>query len=256
LRAAAQSPRVAALVTGAGRGIGRAIAVRLARDGFAVALNDLAQLDGACAAADQIRRAGGRSAVCPGDVSEKAAAAAIVAAAESSLGPVGVLVNNAALTEVHTRWTDITQDDWDRVMAVNARGPFLMARAAYPAMRELGWGRIVNISSAVVRAGMTGLVHYAASKAALVGLTRSLARELAQDGITVNAVAPGAIVTESERAIVRDQAAADADMLAKQAVQRRGLPDDVVGVVSFLATEDAGFLTGQTIAVDGGWTMR
>jgi 3-oxoacyl-[acyl-carrier protein] reductase len=247
-----------ALVTGGARGIGRAICKRLAADGAAVAV-DYAAEGRAMEAEDvavAIRRAGGRATAVQADVADDAQVTRMVEQVTERLGPVTILVNNAAETRVHGPWSGIEPGDWDRVMANNARSCFLCSRAVHGAMAAAGWGRVINIGSVTFLLGRADLVHYVASKGAVVGFTRSWARAVGGDGITVNCVSPGAIRTEMEAEIETATEAHLADQLAAvQAIPRRGTPADIANVVAFLASDDASFITGQHINVDGGWAM-
>ncbi len=245
-----------ALVTGGARGIGKAIGEGLARAGASVVINYLTRAEQALAAAASIERGGGQAAVVYGDVSRQADVSDVVDQAVRRFGTVDVLVNNAAITNVHKPWYAITEEEWDRVLAVNLKSCFLCARAVYPHMKKAGAGRIVNISSVTVGLGQTNLLHYVSSKAGIIGFTRSLARELGSDQITVNAIAPGAIQTEAELEMFPDQAQLDARQDEVQALKRRGVPEDIVGAVVFLASDDSSFVTGQTLFVDGGWVMH
>jgi len=245
-----------ALVTGGSRGIGRSLCVGLAREGASVAVNYANDRAAAAAVVAEIEGAGGRAVAVRGDVSVAADVETMVTTVSRELGPVTVLINNAGLTGVHKPWREIDEAEWDRVMAVNLKGCFLCLRAVYPFMKDAGWGRIVNISSVTFWLGRPNLLHYVASKAGMIGFTRSLAREVGADGITVNAVTPGAIQTESELEMFPDQEGLAAWLSEAQAVKRRGLPGDIVGAVAFLASEDGAFVTGQTINVDGGWAMH
>ncbi|MFM9107299.1 MAG: 3-oxoacyl-ACP reductase family protein [Chloroflexota bacterium] len=246
----------AAIVTGGSRGIGAAICRRLARDGHAVAVTYHSRPAEAEAVSAAIVREGGRAMAVGGDVSRAADVARMAAAVREGLGPIGVLVNNAAITDCHKPWTDIDEEEWNRVLAVNLTSCFLCFREAYPDMRAAGWGRVVNISSVTVHLGRPNLVHYVASKAGMIGFTRSLAREVGGDGITVNAVTPGAIQTEAELEMFPDQAGIAEWLGREQAVPRRGLPEDIADTVAFLASDAAGFISGQTLNVDGGWAME
>jgi 3-oxoacyl-[acyl-carrier protein] reductase len=248
------------LVTGAARGIGRAICERLAADGAAVAVNYLSEKREveAQSVASIIRDAGGRAIAVRGDVSDAEQVARMVHVVSSELGPATILVNNAAITRVHGPWTEIDEHEWDKVMAANSKSCFLCSRAVYPAMLEAGWGRIVNISSVTFLMGRADLTHYVASKGAMIGFTRSLARAVGTYGITVNSVSPGAIRTEMEVETTRDRPPEiSSDQLSRlQAVPRRGTPEDVASAVSFLVSEEASFISGQLINVDGGLVMH
>ncbi len=248
-----------ALVTGAARGIGRAICERLAADGAAVAVNyrssDRAAEAEAVAAG--IRGRGGVAVAVRADVSDAGEVDRMIREVTEALGPVAILVNNAAVTRVHGPWAGIDEAAWDRVMDTNAKSLFLCCRAVQPAMAAAAWGRIINISSVTFLLGRADLVHYVASKGAGVGFTRSLARAVGPDGITVNCVSPGAIETEMELEVAPGQREAIAAELARlQAIPRRGIASDVAGVVAFLASDEASFITGQLINVDGGWAMH
>jgi 3-oxoacyl-[acyl-carrier protein] reductase len=253
--AASAAPRVA-IVTGGSRGIGAAICRALAADGVHVAVNYRGHEDEANAVVAAIRAAGGVAEAIRADVSVASSVESLVEATTARLGPPTILVNNAALTDVHKPWREISEDEWDRVMAVNLKSCFLCVRAVYPAMQEARWGRVINISSVTFWLGRPLLLHYVASKAGMIGFTRTLAREVGADGITVNAVTPGAIQTESELELFPDQTGLAAWLAGEQAVKRRGLPGDVAGAVAFLASDAASFISGQTINVDGGWAMH
>jgi 3-oxoacyl-[acyl-carrier protein] reductase len=266
-----------ALITGCGKqnGIGAATARRLAADGVIVAVSDVASggvandqtLAGAQPAAWQgldtltaeIEAAGGQAASFVGDVSDEADAARLVAQTIERFGRLDILVNNAGAPHGKDRGQieDIPVDAWQKTMSINALGPFLMIRAAVPHMKAAGYGRIVSLSSV---AGLYALPErgvYSASKAAVLGLTRSIAHDLAPHGVTVNAVCPGSIKTD--RAISSTLRAGWSDVEAglkerAQAIpmQRHGLPKEVAATIAHLASEDAGFITGQAFVVDGG----
>lgn len=240
-----------AIVTGASRGIGRAIALGLATRGYDLALNDISAQDGALQqTAGEVRALGRRCVTLLGDVSKPDDCRAVVEGAIAGLGHVDVLVNNAGILRIATI-EDLTPDIWDQTMAVNARGIFQMTQAAMAHMRERRYGRIVNIASLAARTGGPGQAHYAASKSAVVGFTRVSSMELGQYGITVNAVCPGIIVTEMGMNNLRDpERVAHFEKVTD--LHRLGQPEDVVGPVAFFASDDSAFVTGQALNVDGG----
>ncbi|NUS44367.1 MAG: SDR family oxidoreductase [Mycobacteriaceae bacterium] len=232
-----------ALVTGGSRGIGRGIAVALASAGAAVAVNYRSREVEAADTVAEIERAGGMAILVQADVSVRVEVAAMAARVAAELGPIDVLVNNAGIATVRGL-DDITEEDFDQTLAINLKSAFLSIQAVAPAMRERGWGRIVNISSVAARGPGSVGVHYNASKAGLEGLTRGYAAHLAADGITVNAIAPGLVDTEMA-APLKEAGVAD-----RIPVGRIGTPDDI-GRAVLLAISN-GFLTGQTVAVNGG----
>jgi 3-oxoacyl-[acyl-carrier protein] reductase len=236
------------VVTGGSRGIGRVLAERLAREGARVAVTARsAEAAEGCASA--LPGGGHLGLAC--DVSEREAVDAAVKRIETELGPIDVLVNNAGVTSDNVL-VRLNDDDWDRVLDTNLRGAFLMIRAAARGMMKRRSGRIINISSVVGLTGNRGQVNYAASKAGLIGLTKSVAKELASRNVLCNAVAPGFIETD----MTSDLSAAARESLQEQiALGRLGSPEDVAGVVTFLAGPDATYITGQVIVVDGGMVM-
>jgi 2-hydroxycyclohexanecarboxyl-CoA dehydrogenase len=242
-----------AIVTGAGSGIGRAIAHRLAEDGLAVAVLDL-NGDSADAVAGELRDKGHEAlAVGDVDVSDRGQVTAAVARVRRELGPVLVLVNNAGLPGFDAFLT-ITDELWNRIMAVNLNGPFYCVQAVLPDMIEAGWGRIVNISSSSAQGGQPYMVHYVSSKAGLIGFTKALALEFGPKGITVNTIPPGFIDTPMLRASEEQGLLGGAvDKHAERTpVRRAGRPEDIAAACAFLVSDDAGYITGQVIGVNGG----
>lgn len=239
-----------AIVTGAGSGIGQAIAERLALDGYGVLVNDLhgARAEETVAA---IMAKGGKAAAKAGDVSSEADVAAVVDAARRAFGEVGLLVNNAGY--VHQAFfTDISPSDFDRMFAVHVRGTFLMMRAVLPAMLDARDGVIINIASQLGQIGGVELVHYSGAKAAIIGMTKSLAREVSSRGVRVNAVAPGPINTPLVKALSQDWQDRKAQQLP---LGRFGEPEEVAAVVSFLASPAASLFVGQTLGANSGDVM-
>ena len=243
-----------AVVTGAAQGIGRAFALRLARDGFRVVVADLnlAKATGVCA---EINTTGAEAIAVEVDVSDEASCAACIAQAIDTFGHVDALVNDAALfaTLVRRPLWEIDVAEWDRVFGVNVRGTWLMMRAAVPTMRERG-GSIINMASNTFLSGVPGFAHYVATKGAVIALTRSAARELGEYNIRVNCIMPGLTRTEVERTV--DEPGRYDQLLRSQSIKRVGIPDDLVGAVSFLASADSSFMTGQSLTVDGGNTFH
>ncbi|MDG9690520.1 SDR family oxidoreductase [Streptomyces sp. DH17] len=239
------------VVTGAGRGLGEAMARRAADDGYRVVVAELNEEWGSRTAAE-IREAGGTAEFVPLDVAEPASVEALAARVAPG-GPVYGLVNNAALANGvgGKEFQDIDVETWDRLMTVNARGPWLVAKHLLPLMS--GPGRIVNVASDAALYGSPRLAHYIASKGAVVALTRAMARELGERGITVNAVAPGLTEVEATETVPAERHALYA---ANRAIPRPQRPDDLVGLVSYLLGEESRYLTGQVVAVNGGFTMH
>lgn len=241
----------AAVVTGGSRGIGRAVCLTLADQGVNVVVN----YAGSAAAAEETvslcREKGAEAIAVQADVSDAAQVEALFAAATEAFGRVDILVNNAGITRDNLI-VRISEEDFDAVLNTNLKGAFLCCKKAARLMMRQRWGRIVNLSSVVGLRGNAGQVNYAASKAGVVGMTKSLAKELASRGVTVNAVAPGFIETDMTAAM--PQAAKDA-MMPTIPMQRLGAPEDVAKAVAFLASDEAAYVTGQVLAVDGGMAM-
>jgi 3-oxoacyl-[acyl-carrier protein] reductase len=241
-----------AVVTGGGRGIGRAIAVRLAKEGANVAISYRSNDVAAEEVAEEARAAGAQCEIFKGDVASAEDVDALFKGVGEALGPVEILVNNAGLTRDNLMMR-MKESEFDEVLDTNLKGTYLCTRAALRPMIRAKWGRIVNVSSVVGLVGNAGQANYAASKAGIIGFTKSVAREVAQRGITANVVAPGYVETELTSSLseevkgqIRDQVPAG----------RFAEAEEVAEVVAFLAGEGAGYITGQTVAVDGGMTMQ
>lgn len=243
------------LITGGGQGIGREYARQFGAAGAIPVIADVNPESGANVA-EEIRSAGGRALAVTTDVSDVDSVNELVRSALAEFGRVDALINNAAIFSSLTMrpFDDIPLDEWRAVLDVNITGTFLCARAVAPVMREAGWGRIINIASGAVPLGVPQYLHYVASKAAVAGLTNSLARELGPAGITVNAVQPGGTFTEVPRATVTD--AGKARLIANQCIPREEIPADLAGIVLFLVSNASEFITGQTLVVDGGLTHK
>ena len=246
-----QTSRRVALVTGASRGIGRAIALGLAQAGFDLVLNDVErQRDALESVRGEVAALGRAAHLCTADVSSKAEVTAMVQGAIAAAGQVDAVVNNAGIL-ITSPVETLDEGVWERVMAVNAKGTFLVTQALLPHMRERRYGRIVNIASIGGKHGAPEQAHYSASKAAVMGFTRVLAQEVGPFGITANCLCPGIIITDMGRTnlevpTVRDQ------WVRITALARLGQPDDVAGPAVFLASDASAFVTGQTLNVDGG----
>jgi NAD(P)-dependent dehydrogenase (short-subunit alcohol dehydrogenase family) len=237
-----------AVVTGGASGIGRAISQRLARDGRRVAVLDL---DGAAAerAAADLRGTGGTALGVPVDVADRAAVDAALTRVREELGPVEILVTSAGL-DSFMPFTEITPELWDRVIAVNLSGTFHCLQAAVPDMLAAGWGRI---SSSSAQSGAARMAHYVASKGGVIGLTKALAMELAPRGITVNTIPPGSIETPMTRRAEESGNLPSMEIVAKVVpVGRTGTPEDIAAACAFLCSDEAGYITGQQINVNGG----
>ncbi len=236
------------IITGAGQGIGQQYARAFAEAGANVAIVDL-KGEAAAKVAGEI---GDAALAVPTDVSDKTSVQAMVASVLDRFGRVDVLVNNAAIFSTHKMkpFEQIDVDEFDKVMAVNARGVFLCCQAVAAPMRKQGRGKIINISSSVVVTGRPNYAHYIASKGAVIGMTRAMATELGPDNINVNAISPHGIVTEIPRETIREDQW-DA-IIAAQALKRKGSPQDMIGSVMFLASQQSDYMTGQTLNLDAG----
>ena len=243
-----------AIVTGAGSGIGKALARRLAADGASVVIADIQKFD--LAAAEIAKATGARTLGLQVDVSSEDDVARMAAETVKAFGRIDVLVNNAAVfsTLKLKPFEEIGVAEWRKVMDVNIMGVALCCRACVPHMRKGGYGRIINLASGAPIKGVPLFLHYISSKGAVIAMTRGLARELGKDGITVNAIAPGLTVSDGT-AGRPEHLRNHAESIRSRAIQREERPEDLVGAMSFLASDDSAFVTGQTLAVDGGSAM-
>jgi 3-oxoacyl-(acyl-carrier-protein) reductase len=240
-----------ALITGASGALGRAIAIRLAGDGYRLAIHYRGNEPEVRALGDELARQGARALPVQADVRREADVNAMVAAVEKELGPVNLVVNNAGLVKDKTIWK-MTEEDWDIVLDTNLKGSFLVAKAVVPGMKGRKGGAIINVSSIVGAMGNFGQVNYAASKAGLIGFTKALAKEVARDGITVNAICPGFMDTPMVRNVPE---AVQEKLLAQIPLGRFGEPSAVGDAVAYLAGPSGAWITGQVLHVNGGMYM-
>ncbi len=243
------STRVA-IVTGSGRGIGRAIALKLAQNGASIVVNDIVP-SSAEEVIEQIKAGGGEGTACGGDVSRSQDVSKLVTIAVSTYGKVDILVNNAGITR-DGLLVEISDSDWDQVLSINLKGAFLCTKGVLWHMLRQRWGRIVNIASVVALIGNAGQANYASAKAGLVALTKTTAREVASRGITANAIAPGFIDTEMTRKLSENL---KQEIVKQLPIGYFGSPEDVAQAVTFFASEEARYITGQVLNVDGGMVM-
>ncbi len=244
------------IVTGGAVGIGKVYSRALGEVGANVVIADITDNEGG-ALAGEITNAGGKAIYVSTDVSDMVACEALAAAALENFGAIDGLVNNAALYAAIPKrddWTTIPEDEWDRLMAVNLKGIFNCCKAAFPAMKKQGYGKIINISSSTWLTGTTGRLHYTTSKAGVVGFTRSLSHDLGKDGICVNAVCPGLTKSETIAAIMPEEhwKRREEKMAQSAAIPRLQMPEDLVGTILFLLAPASDYVTGQTIACEGG----
>jgi 3-oxoacyl-[acyl-carrier protein] reductase len=240
-----------ALVTGASRGIGKAIAIRLATEGVSVGVNYNASEQEAAKVVDEIQSLGGKAIILKGSVADSLEVQSLIQAAEDKLGGLDILVNNAGITKDNLIMR-LPEEDWDQVIDTNLKGAFLCTKAALRSMVRQRSGRIINMSSVVAITGNVGQSNYTAAKAGLIGFTKTVAKEVASRGITVNAIAPGFIETQMVDAI---SSQLQQKILERIPLGYFGTPEDVAGVVAFLASEDARYVTGQVIGIDGGLSL-
>lgn len=243
------------IITGAAQGIGATYARALAAEGAHIVIADV--LDGA-PLVQELQGMGAEAIAVKTDVSVEASAAIMAAATMERFGQIDVLINNAAIyASLKIKgFEDIDVAEWDKVMAVNVRGPFICARAVAPHMKARGQGRIINISSGTPFKGTPGLLHYVTSKGAILALTRALARELGDFGISVNTLAPGLVLSEGVVANAEMRERLTAPVIASRAIKRDQMPGDLIGPLLFLASDDSAFMTGETVVVDGGSVMH
>ncbi len=242
-----------AVITGAANGIGQAFAKRLAEDGVHIVIADVAPADDTI---KHVQMAGRQALACKCDVTSENSVATMAADVQKKFGRCDILINCAGIFPQKS-FEDMSFEEWRRVLSINLDSCFLVSSALVPGMKQRGWGRIVNMASSTLGSVVTGFVHYVASKGGIVGFTRALASELGPHGITVNAIAPG--LTRSPGTLARAPRAGLASMdeefaqvAQMQAIKRGEVPEDLVGTVSYLTSDDAAFITGQTLNVDGG----
>lgn len=236
------------IITGGAQGIGLAISQRFARDGAQVAIWDIDEA-AAQRAADELVTAGGKAIACRVDIADRAQVDAAVAAVREAFGPISILVNNAGISNI-VPFLDMTEEHWDRMITINLKGVFHCTQAALPDMLAAGWGRVVNVSSSSTQSGAPYMSHYVASKGGVIGMTKSLALEFADKGITFNNVPPGFIDTPLLRATLNETAINA--QIDGSPMKRIGRPEDIAAACAFLASEDAGYITGHTLSVNGG----
>jgi 3-oxoacyl-[acyl-carrier protein] reductase len=240
-----------AVVTGSGRGLGKAIALKLAQMGANIVLNDILVSDSVDATADEFKAAGYNVAVTKGDVRNSEDVKIMVNTAVDTFGSLDILINNAGITKDKPMLL-MSEEDWDIVLNINLKGAFVCTKAAGKIMLKQKYGRIVNIASVAGQYGNKGQANYSASKAGLIGLTKTTAKELGAKGITCNAVAPGLIQSKMTEVLPEN---VKQDYLKNIALGRFGTPEDVADVVAFLASDDSKYVTGQVIDIDGGLVM-
>lgn len=244
-----------AIVTGGARGIGRAYALRLAQEGAKVVIADI--LDGK-ETVEAIARQGGEAIYIRTDVTSQESTQEMARKTVENFGRIDILINNAAFfaTLIKRPFYEIPPEEWDAVMAVNLKGPFLCAKAVYPQMKKQGKGKIINVSSGTFYKGSPDFLHYVVSKGGNVALTRALAREVGDAGIRVNTIAPGYIETEYLKEYPQDPPGFTKAIISSRCIKRAETPEDLSGTIVFLSSDDSDFITGQTIIVDGGSALN
>lgn len=236
------------IITGGAQGIGLAISQRFARDGASVAIWDIDEA-AAQRTADELVAAGGKAIACRVDIADRTQVDAAIATVRDAFGPVSILVNNAGISNI-VPFLDMTEEQWERMMTINLKGVFHCTQAAVPDMLAAGWGRVVNVSSSSTQSGAPYMSHYVASKGGVIGFTKSLALEFADKGITFNNVPPGFVDTPLLRTTL-SEASIDAQVQGSP-MKRIGRPEDIAAACAFLASDDAGYITGHTLSVNGG----
>jgi 2-hydroxycyclohexanecarboxyl-CoA dehydrogenase len=240
-----------ALITGAGAGIGRACALRLAREGINIGVLDL-DVESASKVAAEIEAAGGKAVALSANIADRGEVTTAVDTLRQAFGPVTIVVNNAGISNF-IPFEELTDNDWDVMFEINTKGTFVVTQVVLPDMKEAGWGRVVNISSSSAQTGSVEQVHYSASKGAMISMTRSLAQALGPYGITVNNIPPGAIMNTIMSEANKDRFRMSMEQLTRMIpVGRTGVPDDIAGACAWLVSEDSSYVTGQTIGVNGG----
>lgn len=240
-----------ALVTGAAAGIGKACAIRLAREGIAVGVLDL-DLEGCEKVAAEIQSQGGKAVALQASIADRAQVTAAVTRLRDTLGPVTIVVNNAGISNF-IAFEELTDDDWETMFEINTKGTFIVTQVVLPDMKAANWGRIVNISSSSAQTGSVEQVHYSASKGAMISMTRSLAQALGPLGITVNNIPPGAVMGTIMSEANKHRFKMPIEQLQKMIpVGRTGEPEDIANACAWLVSEDSSYVTGQTIGVNGG----
>ena len=242
-----------ALVTGAAAGIGAAIARRLARDGIAIGVLDLTE-ERAARTAGEITSAGGKALALGADISDRGQVTKAVAALRDAFGPISILVNNAGITGF-VPFLELTDEDWDAMLRINLKGTFIVTQVVIPDMIAAQWGRIINISSSSAQSGAAKMAHYSSSKGGMIAFTRTLAQEFGEHGITSNTIPPR-FVHNTEMSLASfardDMRARFQDMVDAGPIKRHGEPEDIAGAAAWLASDEAGYVTGQVIGVNGG----
>jgi 2-hydroxycyclohexanecarboxyl-CoA dehydrogenase len=242
-----------ALVTGAANGIGRATAKRLARDGIAIGVLDLLK-DGAAAVADEINASGGRAIALAADVSKRQEVTRALDELRGAFGPVTIVVNNAGITGFKP-FLELTDEEWDRMLTINLKSVFIVTQLVIPDMIAAGWGRIINIASSSAQSGAVNMAHYSSSKGAMIALTRTLALEFGANNITCNTIPPRFVhnTAMSNESFERPEMKARfQSMVEAGPIPRHGEPEDIAGAVAYLASDEAGYVTGQVLGVNGG----